>query len=89
MSSVTPTQDGERINSLVSRLHQGERNMDTTVQEVIVDNMRTMLEDAPTLLTVVETLASEGTKWVRQDVTIRSVRPSASIKVTVVGSSST
>ena len=63
--------------------------MGKTVQEVIVDNMRTMLEDAPTLLTVVETLASEGTKWVRQDVTIRSVRPSDSIKVTVVGSSST
>ena len=68
MSSVTPTQDRKRTNSLVSRLHLGEQNMENAVQEVIVDNMRTTLEDAPAFLIVAESLASEGTKGMRQEV---------------------
>ena len=47
----------------------GEQNRAKIVQEVIVDNMRTTLEDASTLLTVAESLASEGAKWVQQEVT--------------------
>ena len=43
--------------------------MEKTMQEVIVDNMRTTLEDAPALLIVAKSLANDYANWLQQEVT--------------------